>query len=367
MEEIRTENFLLTPESKNRYRIEVFSFKFGKEHARHIRGCYFSGTLKCWVMPCGEGSLNSFKALFPEVDPPVRKERGMIHHLGLLQEFQDILTLRRYSENTIKVYCDHLTRFLSHHRYLQTPSEFREEHFRDYMLQVFRKKRISLSSHKQLISAIKFFYVNVLKIRINSSYFDLPRQEDKRLPVVFSKEEIRELLNGTANIKHRAILATIYAAGLRLSEVVNLRLADIDFSRKLIYVRGGKGKKDRTTLLSEELIKILNHYFAVYQPKEWLFEGIAEEQISKRNVQETFHAALRRSGISKQATVHTLRHSFATHLLEDGADLRYIQQLLGHSNSATTEIYTHITEKGLSRIRNPLDEVLEKEGIDGEQ
>jgi len=158
-------------------------------------------------------------------------------------------------------------------------------------------------------------------------------------------------------LKHKAILSTIYSAGLRLSEAVNLKIADIDSKRKLIYVRNGKGNKDRTSILSKELILILREYYKECKPKVWLFEGLGGVQYSKRSVQEIFYKALSRSNVDKKVSVHTLRHSFATHLLEQGEDLRYIQKLLGHKSSQTTEIYTHITSTGMSKFISPLDDI----------
>ena len=164
------------------------------------------------------------------------------------------------------------------------------------------------------------------------------------------------------NLKHKSILYLIYSAGLRISESVNMKIADIDSKRNLIHVKSAKGKKDRTTLLSQKLLVMLREYYIEYRPKEYLFEGESGRQYSVKSIQNVFNKALKRSGIRKKATVHSLRHSFATHLLERGADLRYIQELLGHSSSKTTEIYTHITKKGMSSISSPLDhlEIQEK-------
>ena len=181
-----------------------------------------------------------------------------------------------------------------------------------------------------------------------------PRSEHK-LPNVLSEEEVMRIINNVQNIKHKAILLTIYSAGLRISEAVNLKIADIDSSRHLILIKGAKGKKDRNSLLSEKLLVYLRKYFLMYKPKVWLFEGQYGDQYSETSIQHIFRKACNDAKIIKKATVHTLRHSFATHLLEHGTDLRYIQELLGHSSSKTTEIYTHITHKGMEQIKSPLD------------
>jgi len=163
------------------------------------------------------------------------------------------------------------------------------------------------------------------------------------------------LLKSVSNLKHRCILMAIYSGGLRLSEVVALKVSDVDSKRMKIFIKGGKGNKDRYTLLSRELLKWLRQYYKKEKPVKWLFEGITGGQYSMRSVQNIMRDAVRNAGIRKYTTVHTLRHSFATHMLENGVDLRYIQNLLGHNSSKTTEIYTHITTKGFERLTSPLD------------
>jgi site-specific recombinase XerD len=176
-----------------------------------------------------------------------------------------------------------------------------------------------------------------------------------KLPKILSEEEVIAILKSVDNLKHKTMLSLIYAAGLRRSELINLEVNDIDSKRMVINIRGGKGKKDRITLLSEKILNLLRTYFQAYRPKVWLFEGVAGEAYSVSSLQKIFAVALRKSGVRKDASLHTLRHSFATHLLENGTDIRYIQALLGHNSSKTTEIYTHVTTKGFEKIRSPLD------------
>jgi len=176
-----------------------------------------------------------------------------------------------------------------------------------------------------------------------------------RLPAVLSEEEVISILRQIINLKHKCIIYLIYSGGLRLSEVVHLKISDIDSHRKVITINGAKGKKDRISLLSDAVLALLREYYKQYKPKEWLFEGQKGGKYSPKSVQKIFQAACIKSGIKKHATIHTLRHSFATHLLEHGTDLRYIQELLGHKNSKTTEIYTHITKKGWDKIESPID------------
>jgi len=173
-----------------------------------------------------------------------------------------------------------------------------------------------------------------------------------------SEAEVKNILSNVNNLKHKVILMTIYSAGLRISEAINLKIKDIDSNRMQIRVEQSKGKKDRYTLLSKKTLEMLRLYFKEYKPKEWLFEGAKEgTPYSAKSIQTIFTEATKLAGIKKRATVHTLRHSFATHLLENGTDLRYIQSLLGHESSKTTEIYTHITTKGFDQILSPLDKL----------
>lgn len=186
-------------------------------------------------------------------------------------------------------------------------------------------------------------------------FIDRPNKE-KTLPSVLSTQEVIDILKQTENIKHKAILMTIYSAGLRISESINLKFKDIDSDRMQIRVEQGKGKVDRYSLLSVRTLMILREYYKQYRPTVWLFEGVKKgEQYSTRSIQQVFQDAVHKAGITKDVSVHTLRHSFATHLLENGTDLRYIQSLLGHANSKTTEIYTHITTKGFDQIKSPMD------------
>lgn len=181
-----------------------------------------------------------------------------------------------------------------------------------------------------------------------------PRAQ-KRLPSIFTEQEVTQIIQAVSNLKHKCILMTIYSAGLRLGEVINLRISDIQSKENCIFIRNAKGNKDRYTILSPKLLLLLRQYYIEYRPEFWLFEGASGGQYSKSSVQSIFKKALKKSKITKNGTIHTLRHSFATHLLERGLNLRYIQQLLGHESIKTTEIYTHISKKSLINISSPLD------------
>jgi len=269
-----------------------------------------------------------------------------------LSEYNRLLRLKNYSLNTINSYNHFFEKFLAHFHGKDVDSLTKEQ-ITDFLYQECLKG-MSYGYQNQLINAIKFYYEKVLGRK--RDFYNIPRaKKPQKLPVVFSEEEITILLNQVKNLKHKCILFLIYSAGLRISESVNMKVADIDSTRNLVIIRGGKGKKDRTSLLSHKLLIMLREYYKEYRPKEFLFEGETGGQYSVKSIQNIFNKALASSGIKKEATVHSLRHSFATHLLERGTDLRYIQELLGHNSSKTTEIYTHITKKGMDKIASPLD------------
>ncbi len=269
------------------------------------------------------------------------------------KKYEDILKRKRYSENTIKTYCNYFENFIYYFSEKELP-EITIGEINDYILELINSKNISISQQNQRINAIKFYYEKVLGRKKEYYLIERPRAE-KKLPNVLSKEEITRLINAISNKKHKCIISIIYSAGLRRSEVLNIKPEDIDSNRMLIKIAGGKGKKDRYSLLSARLLDNLRIYYKEYKPKKWLFEGQNKGKYSAESVGSILKTALLKSGIKKKVTPHTLRHSFATHLLEQGTDLRYIQELLGHSNSKTTEIYTHVSNRELGKIKSPLD------------
>jgi site-specific recombinase XerD len=262
------------------------------------------------------------------------------------------LRARKYSPKTMKAY-------LYFNRELclavgKGPDEMTREDISSYLAGMERKKNASASTMNLAISAFKFFYGEVLRKNIVREQHR-PRQ-DKRLPCVLSKQEIRRMLEREINLKHRLLLALVYSSGLRVSEVVTLKMKQIDLSRKSVFVSGGKGRKDRYTLLSDAAAVFLKEYAAGEDMNAWLFPGIPREKhLSIRSAQKIFDHALTRAGIEKDATIHSLRHSFATHLLEGGTDIRYIQGLLGHMSIKTTERYTHVARRKALSIQSPLD------------
>ena len=273
-----------------------------------------------------------------------------------LAHFKNYLKSQRYSPNTIKTYTEALGVFFQFHSN-KAPEKLEIEDIIHFNTGYILRKNLSASYHNQVINAIKLFYRNRFKRFMNLDNIQRPRRE-KRLPNVLSKQEIKAILEAPTNLKHRALLSLIYACGLRRSEVLNLTLKDVLSDRNLLFIRQSKGKKDRVVPISHKIIEMLRDYYKAFKPKTWLFEGqYTGEQYSERSLQLVLKQALQKAGNKKPVSLHWLRHSYATHLLESGTDLRYIQELLGHSSSRTTEIYTHVSTQNLQQIRSPFDDL----------
>lgn len=262
------------------------------------------------------------------------------------------LELKRYANNTVKTYVSCFEAFINHYRHIE-PESINENDIRAY-LQKLIQEGSSNSYINQAINAIKFYYEVVMEMPNRFYGMERPRVEEK-LPQVLAKEDVLAIIEKTNNVKHRCIVSLLYSAGLRRGEVLNLKPDDIDSKRMVIRVCSGKGNKDRYTILSEKLLIDLRKYFLEWRPKTHLFEGPKGNQYSAESVVKIVKEAARKAGIRKRVTPHILRHSFATHLLESGTDLRYIQVLLGHKSSKTTEIYTHVATNIFFKIKNPLD------------
>ena len=276
---------------------------------------------------------------------------------GLFETARKEMRLRNYSHKTIKAYMSCLRSFTTHFQ-PRHPRELTEQDIRNYLLHLMEQKMLAPATVNQVFNALRFLYVDLYRMPFKIGSTPRP-QLDRKLPTVLSQCEVLRLFEAVSNLKHKTILMLIYSAGLRVGESVNLKIEDIDSERKLIHLHRAKGKKDRYTLLSDVILDQLRKYYKVFKPKEYLFEGAeGRKHLSERSVQAVFSGAVRRAGIRKSVSVHSLRHSFATHLLESGTDLRFIQEVLGHSSSKTTEIYTHVSQKSLGKIVNPLDEAI---------
>jgi len=273
-----------------------------------------------------------------------------------LFSFKNYMNYRRYSQNTIKTYSDALDVFF---RFFQNKAieNLTKEDLIQFNTEYILKRNLSSSYQNQVINAIKLFYRNRFNRTMEVDYIQRPRRE-KRLPNVLSKEEVKSILEAPTNFKHRTMLSLIYACGLRRSELLNLTLKDVISDRNLLFISQSKGKKDRVVPISNKLIEMLRDYYKAFKPNTWLFEGqFPNTKYSEKSLENVLKQSLTKVKITKKVSLHWLRHSYATHLLENGTDLRYIQELLGHSSSRTTEIYTHISTKNLQQIRSPFDDL----------
>lgn len=276
----------------------------------------------------------------------------------LIRQYVDAMKIKGFSRTTQKAYSGHVRRWLSWQNDRQLTQE--DDGIKHFFLHLIDERQCSHSYVNQAISALKLFYDEILDQEWSLQKIRRPKKI-RRLPKVLSEAEVALLINALTNLKHRAMMMLLYSAGLRVGEVVRLKPQDIDSSRMLVLIRSGKGAKDRVSILSDVALKLLRDYYRVYRPEKWLFPGPkAGRHITERTVQKVFVQAKDKAGIHKDATVHSLRHSFATHLLESGTDLRYIQELLGHQSSKTTEVYTHVTSRDLRRIQSPLDRLVLK-------
>ena len=267
--------------------------------------------------------------------------------------FVQLLQVKRYSTSSIETYVNAFRQFLTHfiNADVDLLNKKQIEHYINFMV---TDRKISVSYQKQLVAAIKFWYQDVLGKKMQLDYL-YPDRGEFKIPVVFSQAEIKLILANSENLKHKAILATVYSCGLRVSELTNLKITDIDSNTMTVTIRQSKGNRDRVVVLAEKLLVLLREYFKEYKPKDYLFEGRANGRYSERSVQQILKQILTKLKINKQGSVHSLRHSYATHLIEQGTDVRFVKDLLGHKSIKTTLIYTHLTDPAKRKIKSPLD------------
>lgn len=322
---------------------------------------------KWWTIPYADKYLNELQAYTLEAGIKTSYEEAPSGGGGVkrasafdVPNYRDcpgemILKLAemRYSESTIKVYKTLFEEFINYyHKYdINTINETQVIGFLRFLVM---ERKVSISYQNQAINSIKFYYEKVLGGQRKFYFIDRPRKE-KTLPTVLNEEEVIRLFKAVENKKHRCMLLLAYSAGLRLGEIIRLRQTDIDRERMQIRVEQSKGKRDRYAKLSARFLVAYDQYIGIFRPKDYVFEGAAGNEYSASSIQNVIKAAVEKAGIQKRTTMHTLRHTFATHSLENGVDLRYIQSMLGHESSKTTEVYTHITTKGFDQIKSPLD------------
>jgi integrase/recombinase XerD len=321
---------------------------FIAELFQHFKGNYWID-YKAYYEQMGKAKP---KATRPSEDLPELDE----YRVKLIEQYRKYLSSKRYAESTIKTYSEALRVFFRfyHDKPIDEIDNNDLIHFNnEYIL----KNRYSQCYQNQVVNAIKLFYRKIQQRKLEIDLIERPRTE-KKLPNVLSKEEVKSILEALDNIKHKTMLCLIYACGLRRSELINLKINDIDSKRGVLIIRQSKGKKDRIVPLSEKIIVLLREYYQIYKPEIYLFEGQqVGSSYSEKSLESVIKKAKQVAKINKPVTLHWLRHSYATHLLECGTDLRYIQELMGHKSSRTTEIYTHVSTKSLQQIRSPFDDL----------
>ena len=346
----------------------ALAFKFNSKIQTQIKklDATWSNTNKAWLVDDTYQNRNNLKLLLTDlatfktgpniknviaVNPTINGET-----ITAVQKFTQWLNSRRYSASTIKTYTEALQSFLRF--YADKPlGEITNNDVIVFNNEFILKNKLSASYQNQIVNAIKLFFIKIENKKIDVDLIHRPKRE-KLLPNVLSKEEVKAILNAHSNIKHKTMLSLIYSCGLRRSELLYLKPTDIDSKRNIIIIRQAKGKKDRIAPLSEKIVIMLREYYILFKPTTWLFEGQnAGERSDERSLAYVLKQALEKTNIKKPVSLHWLRHSYATHLLEAGTDLRYIQEILGHKSSKTTEIYTHVSTKNLQNIKSPFDDL----------
>lgn len=336
---------------------------------RKTEGYAWSQTLRGWYTDYTVENIDFIKQLLKDdvvfkleksvynenlKNPIERKEREISEENSLiLKSYSSYLKGKCYSESTVKTYTSFIADFFDYLK--DTPlNTLTNRDVEKFIETVFVPRNYSISTHRQFVSAVKLLKAFYPECKIEELQLKRPKKS-RILPTVLSKEEVIDLLRYTKNLKHRAVLAMIYSAGLRISELLNLELKHIDVDRRQILVKNSKGRKDRNVILAESIIPLMNNYLISYRPENYFVEGKPYQPYSAESIRAFLHRASKLAKITKNVTPHTLRHSYATHLLENGIDLRYIQELLGHAKPETTMIYTHVTKKDLLKIESPLD------------
>jgi integrase/recombinase XerD len=355
-----------------------------EKEVRKLKGIKWCGTNNLWYIPLSREQYEQTKAFFEgkisfdlrplqeylkqrkvavAVQPQKKVSKTKVQllldyplgpeNLTAFESYLRLLKLKGYSENTIQTYCGafhYLLRLLG----AVSVSTLNKEHVQAYLLWLLEKRGYSYANLHTTVNALKFYFEAVANR--GREFYDLPRPKKRlKLPSILSEEEMVGLIQKTPNLKHRALLMTAYSAGLRVSELVRLKIQDIDSKRMLLHIREGKGGKDRMVPLSQKLLLTLRQYVASFKPKEYLFEGETGGPYGTRTAQEVLQEAKGKAGINKKGGIHLLRHSYATHLLEAGTDIRYIQAFLGHNSLKTTMLYTHVSKLKIETIQSPLD------------
>jgi site-specific recombinase XerD len=322
---------------------------------KKLKGVRWSSTLKAWYVPDVAEYRKRFGLAETKENEEIKRIEEKIHPVNRVAfvRMVDQLKLKSYSANTIKTYRNEFVMFLlvlkSH-----SVDDCDAEKIRSYMLYCTKTLQLSENSLHSRLNALKFYFEQVL--HREKFFYDIPRpKKPSKLPKTINNKDIKKLLDKTENLKHNTMLKLCYGMGLRVSEIVNLKISDIDSKNMQVFIERAKGKKDRYVNLPESILDQLRRYFREERPKYYLFEGQYGGKYSIRSVQQIFKNALKKANIIKPVGIHSLRHSFATHLLESGTDIRFIQELLGHNDIKTTLIYTQVSNNSVRKIKSPLD------------
>jgi integrase/recombinase XerD len=362
---------LIIHKGSNRIAIHFPNSAQLNQRIKKIADAKWSTTLSAWHIPDTPENrirfqLSNPKVLIPEtinnqsiqklIPAPSTSNRFTTETIAKIEKYKQWLLSKRYSPNTIKTYSEALQTFLKY--YAHKPiNQIDNNDVIIFNNNFILHHKLSASYQNQIVNAIKLFFAKIENTQIKIDIIHRPKRE-KSLPNVLSKSEVKQILNVINNIKHKAMLSLIYSCGLRSSELINLKIHEVDSKRNLLIIKKAKGNKDRIAPLSDKTIQLLREYFKINKPITYLFEGqMKGEPYDTRSLQLVMKTAILKAKIKKPVTLHWLRHSYATHLLESGTDIRYIQEILGHKSSRTTEIYTHVSTRSLQKIISPFDDL----------
>ncbi len=368
-------NLILDKTSHKGKEILLLKFPYDKyliEKVKRIENIEWSNTQRAWYTVYSNQALYQIKDIFngyAKIDASILKEKlakekyikthSNHNHLTIeaidkIEKYKHWMRSKRYSDSTIETYTNALQSFLKF--FWQKPiTEINNNDVIVFNNEFILKHKLSASYQNQVVNAIKLFFTTIKDTTINIEVIHRPKRS-KLLPNVLSKEEVKKILDAPQNLKHKAMLSLVYACGLRCGEILKLKPEHVDSKRNVLIIKQAKGRKDRIAPLSNKIIDLLRSYYISFKPKIYLFEGaIANNPYDERSLQNVIKQSVLKAGIKKPVTLHWLRHSYATHLLESGTDLRYIQEILGHSSSRTTEIYTHVSTKSIQNITSPFD------------
>lgn len=329
-------------------------FKGDKDLNEHIKslGGKWSATFKCWYVPHNKLLLQKLAYQLSD------KSGYVIPGTSEIKEMVRVLELKSYSPSTIKTYKNAFIAFTDFFDE-RIISDITKREIEDYLLHLAKEKKNSETTIHSAVNAIKFYYEQVLKKPGEFYELQRPKKPIKNV-TVFSENEVTKIITAIINVKHKAMVMIGYAAGLRISEIISLKIKDIDSERMMLHIRNAKGKKDREVILSETLLNVLRIYYKQYTPKQYLFEGQAGGAYTSRSLNRIMQDAKEKAGVKKEGSIHAFRHSFATHLLEGGTDISIIQKLLGHNDIKTTLRYTHVSKVELQKVQSPLDKLIFK-------